>query len=349
MEKPAQKKDRIFLAILVGCIALLLGIALWQTRATPAKRIVMERRPEGIMGTSCQLVVVIYPGEEALAEKALQEAESLIRSIESRMSNWIEHSEVQQFNRSEVGTVTYLSPETATVIAFAKTIHTTSRGAFDITVSPLIQLWKAAGKSGVMPTPAQIKQVRKASEWSHLSLENNALTKTQSTLAIDLGGIAKGFAIDLALERMRRAGVLGALVDIGGDLRASGLSPEKEHWGIDLRDPFSAGIRGRLPINDKAVCTSGNYARYVEIQGRRFSHIIDPVSGYPVDKVPSVTVIGPDAMTADCWATALSVLGSQGLEMLPDNLDAYLIHEDGSVSISRMWQDHWGSALIPQN
>ncbi|MCK4602007.1 MAG: FAD:protein FMN transferase, partial [Phycisphaerae bacterium] len=149
-----------------------------------------------------------------------------------------------------------------------------------------------------------------------ITITEDGVIKTTDTASLDLGGVAKGYGIDRAVEAMIQAGCRGGLIDVGGDIRCFGRSA----WTVAVRDPF-----GRtepvavLRLRGGAVCTSGNYERYYEIAGRRYSHIIDPRTGRPVDFAPSVTVVAPAAMTADAWATALSVLGVDGLALLGED------------------------------
>jgi thiamine biosynthesis lipoprotein len=141
----------------------------------------------------------------------------------------------------------------------------------------------------------------------------------------DLGGIAKGWAIDRAAEVLRRAGVSGGMVDVGGDLVCFGQPPDGQSWPVDIQDPLGPGHLASLHVSGGAVCTSGGYARFVEIGGRRYSHIIDARTGRPAEAALSVTVVAADAVTADIWATALSVLGTAGLERLPEGVEAMMM------------------------
>ncbi|MFW5844876.1 MAG: FAD:protein FMN transferase [Planctomycetota bacterium] len=134
----------------------------------------------------------------------------------------------------------------------------------------------------------------------------------------------RGYAIDQAVAVLQAAGVNG-VVDLGGDVRASGLRSDGEPWRVQIRDPFRPEVLMEVAVSEHAVCTSGNYARFLEIDGHRFSHIIDPRSCWPADAVPSATVIAPTAMQADIGATALSVLGEEGLTLLPEGCEALLV------------------------
>ena len=156
-------------------------------------------------------------------------------------------------------------------------------------------------------------------------LSTKATGGNTSCVRVDLGGVAKGYGIDRAVAAMREAGVAGGLVDVGGDLRVFGKPPRGDRWEVMVRSPLTKGTIVTLKLTESAVCTSGSYFRFVKIGGRRFSHIIDPRSGQPAAGVASATVLAPDAATADGWATALSVLGQDGLELLPKQAEAMLV------------------------
>ena len=183
-------------------------------------------------------------------------------------------------------------------------------------VGRVIELWREAGVSGSLPVADDVKAARAESGWSHFNLSDDGVVKTKAIAKIDLGGIAKGYAIDLAAGAMRACGVEGGMVDVGGDIRCFGRPADADEWIAQVRDPSGVGALGQFRLGQGAVCTSGDYARFVELDGERYSHIIDPRTGLPA-KASSVTVVAPDAITADTWATALSVLGPVGLERLP--------------------------------
>lgn len=327
--------NRGVLASGAALVVLVLGVvAFWQTGGGGAPRRVLTREPQGVMGTSCQLIAIAAPDEPERAPLALAGAEAELRRIEALMSTWIEASELSRFNAAEAGEEIALSPDTLVVLRSARAEHARTDGTFDVTCRPLIELWRDAGKSGVMPVDAAISAARGASSWADIDLRDTSAIKSRGTARVDVGGNAKGYAIDLAVRAMQAAGARGGLVDVGGDLRFFGEAPDGVAWTIDIRHPDGRSVYRSLALTgDRAVCTSGNYARFAEIGGRRFSHIIDPRSGWPADATPSVTVIGPDTLTVDTWATALSVLGPEGLARLPENLDALILTlaEDGTI------------------
>jgi len=204
-------------------------------------------------------------------------------------------------------------------------------GAFDVTCRPLIELWRDAGKHGTLPEVARREEARASSRWKLITLLTDGAVKQSDTARVDLGGIAKGYAIDRAVEIVRRADPSGGLVDIGGDLACFGKPADRKFWSVDLRDPFSEEPLGTLQLGEGAACTSGNYERFAEIEGRRYSHILDPRTGMPAEAVPSVTVVSRSAMTADIWATALSVLGPDGFGRLPEGVEALIVTGDSQA------------------
>lgn len=301
-----------------------------------------EARPEGIMGTSCHLVAVA--GGEPLAA-----AEARLRAAEAVFSTWIEASPTSRFNATPVGTFHHLHPDLATVLDLARSLHRDSRGTFDATCGPLVRLWRQAGKTGRLPTATERAEARAASNWSAIELDDaGRARRTSPTARLDLGGIAKGWAIDRAVEAMQASGASSGLVDVGGDLRVFGPGPGgAPHWRVDLRSPWDEdGIYLVLAIRDQAVCTSGNYARGVAIDGVRYSHIVDPRSGEPASLVASVTVVGPETAIADAWATALSVLGPDGLARLPTGYDALLLTGFGAEAPKPVTTAGFGQWII---
>jgi thiamine biosynthesis lipoprotein len=283
------------------------------------------------MGTSCVLAAAAEPGQQAHAEGALREAEAAVRAVEIRMSRWLADSEISRLNAAEAGEHVPLSAETFEVLRAARDAHVRSKGAFDVTCAPVIELWRDALARGELPSEGELAQARAASGWQQIELTRVAAVKRHAAARVDLGGIAKGYAIDRAAEILRQAGLAGGLVDIGGDLLCFGKPPTGDAWTVDVQDPFAEGCFARLRLPDGgAVCTSGNYARFREIAGKRYSHILDPRTLRPADAAASVTVVAADAVTADVWATALSVLGPEGFDRLPEGVEAMLVTGTGS-------------------
>jgi thiamine biosynthesis lipoprotein len=316
--------------VLVSLLVLLTAVGLWQTRSShPRERLVaLSVEPEGVMGTSCRLTVTIGRRGARGAAVGLERAEEVVRGIESRMSVWLEDSELSQLNRAPAGRSVPLSLETREILARARQAAEVTGGAFDVTVGPLVLLWRQAPELGRPPDAAERTRARAESRWGGLETPPHRQPHHTDGARIDLGGIAKGYAVDRAAEILSALAPQGGLVDIGGDVRVWGRPPQSEQWEVDVRDPFGALPLVGLRITGGAVCTSGDYARFVEVGGHRFSHIIDPRSGRPAEGVVSVTVTAPEAETADIWATALSVLGPDGLLLLPMDCEALFVLGD---------------------
>ena len=314
MSTPARRPP--LAAFAFAAVALLAALAWWRLDAA-AELVLTERRPVGIMGTTCTLGAVTPARDAARAAEALAAAEGVLRRIEAAMSTWIEASEISRLNAAAAGETIPLSRDTRAVLATSRRFHELTAGAFDVTCRPLLELWRRAADEGRLPSPEAIAAARAASSWELLALGEEGATKGAASARVDLGGIAKGYAVDEAIQVLRARGLAGGLVEIGGDLAVFGSGPDGGPWSIAVRDPRREGIWGTLLLREGAVCTSGNYARFVEIAGERHSHIVDPRDGRPADRAASVTVVAPDATTADAWATALAVLGPAGLSRLP--------------------------------
>ena len=313
---------------ILGVLALLAGgvysLAVWRRGLTEFRHV-----PRLVMGTSDVLLTAVLPrSEEASARRALRAAEAELRRVEARMSRRLESSEIAHLNAAGAGETVPLSPQTLDVLRTSRDVWRRSGGAFDVTIRPMILLWMRAKKDNQPPSDEQLAAARGASSWEQLQLTNAGAVKLAATASVDLGGIAKGCGIDAAVESLRNAGCAGGLVNVGGDIRCFGPRPDGGEWRVAVRDPFDPEGKADfavLKLSGLAVCTSGNYFRYSEIAGMRYSHILDPATGRPVDEAPSVTVVAPTATIADAWATALSVLGPRGLELLPDDVEAMIV------------------------
>ena len=308
-------------------VGVLVAVGLWQTAGRrPQAHIAVLGQPARVMGTSCALAAVAgRAAERARAEEALREAEAALRSVEARMSTWLTDSEISRFNAAGVGERVALGAETLEVLRAARRAAGETGGAFDVTCRPLVELWRRAGDEQRAPTDEECSDSRAASGWEWIELDDTGATKKGPDARVDLSGIAKGYAIDRALAVLRGAGLAGGMVEVGGDLACFGRQADGRDWAVDVKDPFGSGRLVRLRFRDGAVATSGNYARYVEIAGARYGHVIDPRTGRPAEVTPSVTVAAPTALEADVWATALSVLGPEGLGDLPEGVEALMV------------------------
>ncbi len=240
---------------------------------------------------------------------------SEIKRIEGLLSKYNPDSEVSRLNKSGRLTV---SPDTFYIIKKSKAFWQVTDGAFDITVAPLVDLWGFTEKSFHKPDDAQIKKALGfvGSDKIILTENNNVVEFMLSGMKIDLGAIAKGYALDCAVKKLRAAGINSCLINAGGQVYALGDKFGRP-WRIAVKDPRSSGINGSLELKDKSAATSGDYEQFFLKGNKRYGHILNPKTGYPADsRVISVTVIAPDGLTADALSTAIFVLGKAGGEAL---------------------------------
>ena len=273
-----------------------------------------------VMGTYCRIIIPRAEDDPShLAESAL----SQIRNIEALASTYRPDSEVSLLSNLPPNTPRLLSHHIYTVLKGSVHYSKLTEGAFDVTVAPLMNLWRAADVNDVLPSAEEIAEVSRSVGYRKIVLDDDASTiqLTGEGMSITLDAIVKGYAADLALAHLRQAGLPGALVEIGGDIACFGAPPGRKAWTVGIQNPFapaagpataanapSARILAVIELIDAAVATSGNYQRFFGIQGQSYSQIIDPRTGFPVAQAPSVTVIAPTASDADALATACSVL-----------------------------------------
>ena len=242
--------------------------------------------------------------------------------INNLMSTYDVNSEISRFNRSAQITPFKLSSETTEVLAFSLQLARQTQGAFDPTVSPLVNLWGfgPVRSDAKIPPADAISRVRAEIGFDALALDatDNTL-RSQLPRQLDLSAVAKGYAVDRLAAILIEAGLSHFLVEVGGELVAKGTKFEDVPWrvAIESPDPVNRGIFKALSLRDKAVATSGDYRNFFESNGQRYSHTLDPRTGSPVDHTTvSVTVLADTAMVADGWATALNVLGlDEGLKL----------------------------------
>jgi len=259
-----------------------------------------------------------------------------IRTVEELMSIYRPDSEVSRLNKLGAQQVVKLSDHTLAVLRKSVEVSELTGGAFDVAYAPLRTLWQQAERDGQAPSESAIKKTLEAIGYSKLVFESNGVRFSTPGMEVDLGGVATGYGVDLATQALRQAGATAGIVDIGGDLRFFGSPGDREKWRLLVNPP--PGVRESivLAVPPCGVATSGDYARYFSIGRKHYSQIIDPRTGRPVERMASVTVVAPDAITADTLSTGLSVMGPQEgvtlAEALADIHCLFMIREaDGTV------------------
>ncbi len=263
------------------------------------------------MGTTWRLTLA-----EGDARKASQMVQSRLDALESMFTNWRRDSVVSRFNDSRTTEWQPVPGELAEVMTFAQRLSKETGGAFDATASPLIELWGfgVAKPTHSIPSDESIAAARSRVGWQKVEVQVDPpmLRKTQADVEINVSGLVEGYAVDDLVKRLRDAGHTDFLLDVGGELYASGAKPDGTPWRVGVQQPDAEKgvVTGALAIQDKALSTSGTYQRFFEVEGKRYPHVLDARTGRPVThSLVSVSVIADSCFKADSWTTALLILG----------------------------------------
>lgn len=276
------------------------------------------------MGTTYNIKYIAAEGQPSPQDLQV-EIDRLLEEVNDQMSTYRKDSELSRFNQSESLEAFEVSPQTATVVKEAIRLNGLTLGALDVTVGPLVNLWGFGpeARPEVVPTDAELSERKAMTGIQHLTADGNMLKKDIPNLYVDLSTIAKGWGVDVVADYIQSQGILNYMVEVGGEMRLKGLNREGVAWRIAIEKPSveERSIQEIIEPGDMAVATSGDYRNYFERDGVRYSHIINPATGKPINhKVVSVTVLDASSMTADGLATGLMVLGEeQGMKIAEQN------------------------------
>lgn len=298
------------------------------------------------MGTSYS---IIWPSQSNInTDQLRQQIDQMLARLNSQMSTYQVDSELSKFNAENAPVKQEISAEFSKVMALSLQIAEYTDGYFDVSVGPLVNMWGFGPDNQPISTPnvASIEAKLKEVGISAIQLEGPVLTKSEQRY-IDLSAIAKGFAVDEAAKILDRAGINSYLVEIGGEMRAKGLKSADTPWKIAIEAPdfIQRKVQKILPITDVAVATSGDYRNFYELEGKRYSHSINPKTGYPVEhSLASVTIIDNECARADALATAMLVMGIDKAKefALVNDIKAYMVvrNEQGD------FEEYLSSAFI---
>jgi len=305
--------------------------------ALPAHAEWVRRVTDGIMGT--RITVELWSDDRAKADQAIDAVLDEMRHIDESMSTYKPTSEVSLVNANAAAGPMPITKELFDLLTTAKEYSVLTDGAFDITYASVGYLYDF--RKHVRPDEAQIDAALPAVDYHHLLLDPKKQTVqfSQKGVRIDLGGIAKGYAVDCGIDVLKARGFTRAYVSAGGDSRIIGDRFGKP-WLVGIRDPTKGPgeVITRIPLVDAAISTSGDYERYFEEDGVRYHHIIDPHTGHSASKVRSATIIGPYAIRTDGLSKTAFVLGPEkAMEIYNriDDIDAIIVKLDGTVIHSR--------------
>lgn len=282
--------------------------------------------------------VITYKVYGERAEKAVEEVSSELARLENKLSRFIPDSEVSLINKNSGIKNVHISHETFEILSCAVLLSRISQGLFDITVTPLVDLWDYQHSCQV-PSDIKIRDALSLVDFHGLEMnsKDGVVGLPKSGQSIDLGGIGKGFTSNRCIQIFKQFDVTSAYMNIGGNVSTLGNKPDDTSWNVGIRHPRRIGcLMGAVKVTGKAVVTSGDYERYfVDLDGNRWHHILNPTTGYPAEAgLISVTVVDDSAMIADGLSTAIFIAGTnKGLEYLAQFPGAEAIIMDKNLNI----------------
>ena len=300
-----------------------------------------HRRSQFLMGTLVEISV--YEKDKDLAQLAIQNAFDEIQRMEKLMSTHIPTSEISQINQSAGLRTVSVSPEVLEVIRRALYWAEQTDGALDISIGPVHELWDFSGDHPALPDKNTLAQELLKVDYRKIQIENQTVFLMDKGMRLHLGAIAKGYAVDQAINILQDSNIRHALINAGGDLKTLGKRPDQTAWKIGLQHPRRPeSILASFSLTEKAVATSGDYQKYFDHEGIRYHHILNPKTGYPVTGVMSATVVAKTVMDADSLSTALFVMGAKkGLAFIDSLKDAegLIMNQDKSPHLSQGMAD----------
>ena len=272
------------------------------------------------------------------------EIDSIFREVDNAVSLWNENSIIRKVNRNEDIIVNQIFKDN---FEWARKASEFSDGAFDATIGPLVSAWGFHYKKELEMTPEMVDSIRQLVGYQKVQIVDDRVVKENPNITLDFNAVAQGYTTDLIGKFLETKGVYNYLVDVGGEIYAKGTKPNGEMWTIGIEKPAEnfdseRAVQIKLKLKDKGIVTSGNYRKYIEKDGIRYSHSIDPKSGYPVEhNLLSVTIIADNASWADCLATICMIVGKEKASKLLEGqgIEAYFIYvEDGKILTE--WINH---------
>ncbi len=335
--KVVGENNRMRRCFLVGLIlSVLFGAGDAHSQATePLERFRFQQVHMGV-----DFTLIFYAADQQAANLAAEAAFQRIADLDSTLSDYNPDSELSKLSRTAgSGREIPLSDDLWRVLVAAEQLSVRTEGAFDVTVGPLVRLWRRARRQHELPSKQRINDALAALGHQHIRFypDRQAVVLSRSKMRLDLGAIAKGFATDEALLALRASGCPRAMVDGSGDLSIGDPPPGAEGWKIAIasRDEESDQPKPRLSLSNCGVATSGDVYQFVEIDGQRYSHIVDTRTGLGLTTPSTVTVVAADGMMADSLASAVSVLGPEsGLQLIEqtDKAEAIIVvKQDGRI------------------
>ena len=273
------------------------------------------------------------------------EIDSIFREVDNSVSLWNENSIIRKVNRNEDVVVNQIFKDN---FEWARKASEFSDGAFDATIGPLVSAWGFHYKQELEMTPEMVDSILQLVDYHKIEIIDNRVVKANPNMTLDFNAVAQGYTTDLIGKFLESKGIYSYLVDVGGEIMARGTKPNGSLWIIGIEKPAEnydseRSVQIKLELKDKGIVTSGNYRKYIEKDGVRYSHSIDPKTGYPVEQnLLSATVIADNASWADCLATICMIVGKEKASKLLEDqgVEAYFIYVDNDGKIQSEWLGH---------
>ena len=293
--------------------------------------------------------IIYYDDENRHFES---EIDSIFREVDNAVSLWNENSIIRKVNRNEDVVVNQIFKDN---FEWARKASEFSDGAFDATIGPLVSAWGFHYKKELEMTPEMVDSIRQLVDYHKVEIIDNKVVKANANMTLDFNAVAQGYTTDLIGNFLETKGIYNYLVDVGGEIFARGTKPNGEQWTIGIEKPAEnfdseRSVQIKINLKDKGIVTSGNYRKYIEKDGVRYSHSIDPKTGYPVQQnLLSATVIAENASWADCLATICMLVGKEKASKLLENQGVeacfIFVDEDGTLQTEWLPQSEGDSSL----
>lgn len=331
-----------FKAVKIGlplCWALFIvgGVLAGCGTLQPSGKPVVVKRTQMHMGTLVSITAVAL--EESTAQTATTAGFREIKRLEQLLSTWIPASELSLVNKAAGRQAVAVSQETVELVNRSLEIARLTEGGFNIAVGPAVEAWGVTERQHI-PSPSELQALKPLVAWTTIEVRDQERTifLPREGMRIDVGGIGKGYAADRAVEELKKAGALGGVVALAGDIKTFGNLPDRRGFPVGIRHPRQEDtLVAIIDLQDEAISTAGDYERFFEQAGIRYHHILDPVSLEPARKCQSVTIVAREGVVADGLDTGIFVMGPErGMELverLPD-VEAVIIDDKGRMTVS---------------
>ncbi len=322
--------------LLIGSI-LVVGIVglfvIYRVRSTPQ----LYRQSQFMLDTFVEMTVASLDNQEA--HNAMSAAYEEIHRIEALLSRYQSESQIYEINQhAGEDKAVRVNREVVEIVQRSLWYADLTDGVFDITIGPVIDLWGIGTEHERVPNTAELQHILQSVDYRQIEIQGEqAIRLPYPEMKLDLGGIAKGYSIDQAIEVLQRHNITSALLNAGGDIRCIGTKPDGTPWRIGIQHPRKSGILGVVQLQDAAIATSGDYERFFFRDNARFHHIFNPRTGIPAGECQSVTILAKTAEVADVFATAVFVMGPEnGLAFIEERTDieGMIIRADGEILTS---------------